>query len=252
MIGNFGNNIETFLKKSFSLPDFQENENIDPVDEQLNENIEPVDKQLTDLQIEELTLRVFVDLQSAIDGCKRPMRVVKDNHYDQEDVAKAKKELKRLDPTPQSIRIGHIIYHLLSTIGYIFLGYEFFNNKLSLNESIKCYDRAVTTWRTKINRYYRGKRGKVQLLLDKTSYLLSSRRNFSKYMSYERYTLYALVILAAIGERIQKQRYIAIGLAGSAATLLFMLIHYGANAFIQSSSNASLVKSVKEAYLEVS
>lgn len=128
------------------------------------------------------------------------------------------------------INTTNVAYNILSTLGDIFLGYDFFNSgkntKTDAEMEVQLRDDR-TYWFKVLNKNYESHfRIKVADALDRAGFLLKDRQDFAKEAYYHRLTLYATLILSLLGKLLNQKALTIFGLATSSITLIFMLTHY--------------------------
>jgi hypothetical protein len=152
----------------------------------------------------------------------------------------------------QPLSIQNIVSDILSSASYLFCGWNLFNhhmNNPTPQEMKSTLYKDNKFWKEGLKRHYSkpfaAEMKKVFRIADK---LLQSRIEDEKWAFIQRLTLYATLIIAAIGKLSGHKAVLIFGLSAVALTLLFMITHYGTASFKQDQQGADLRQSINRVY----
>lgn len=107
----------------------------------------------------------------------------------------------------------------------------------------------INTWNNDLSHHYNTFYGQnMHEAFCRAEFLINARKVYAKAVFYQRVTLYATAILAAVGMIIGKKALAYVSLTASVATFLYMVTDYGSNSFKQANLAAGLKASTE--YLE--
>ncbi len=148
----------------------------------------------------------------------------------------------------QPLRIQHVVSDILSTAAYLFLGWDPLNGQKD-DKTIKeikanLYKNRVF-WQKELKNYYSSYfQDKMELAFYKAEQLIQSQMEAQKWAFIQRLTLYATLIIAAVGKLQGNRMMLMFGLSASVVTILFMIIHYGSTSFKHAQQGADLRQSL--------
>lgn len=146
----------------------------------------------------------------------------------------------------QPLHIPNVVSDILSSVAYLFFGWDPLNqkNKQTPKEMKDNLYKDRIFWDDLGKHYSVYFQGKMQKVFNKAEKLLENRIKSQQWAFIQRLTLYATLIIAAIGKLSGQNAVLILGLSASAVTFLSMITHYGADSFKQAQQGADLRQSI--------
>lgn len=240
---------------------------LSPLPKKVNKKVNrPVD------EVETVTMQILLHLQQFADRKNRSEieaaivpsasnpRIKKDFHVPQRTMSTHSIRAFRKDTNfygheelEQPIHTAHVAYNILSTLGNIFLGYEFSDSQQdsrSPEKMILALEDDKIAWNGLQYHYKQQFRNRMEGAFKQARALLEARQAAIKEARYQRLTLYASLILSFVGKLISQKGLTIVGLITSSITLLFMLTQYGATSVKLARLSSLLERSVGQAEAE--
>lgn len=219
-------------------------------------------------EVETVTMQILLHLQqfadrknhSEIEAAIAPAsnpRIKKDFQVHQRTISSHSVRAFRKDTNfyghedlEQPIHTAHVAHNIFSTLGNIFLGYEFSNSQQdsrSPEKMMLALDDDRAAWDRFQNYYKLPFRRRMIETFSQARDLLKARQIATKEARYQRLTLYASLIMSFVGKLISQKGVTILGLIASSITLLFMLTQYGATSVKLARLSSLLERSVGQA-----